>query len=330
MQAVLQNSGVKNRVFKILSSILRLFILDYIYLTAYNVDVDTIFFADKSHMGDIYNYSSIIQSMIEHKYIKSAAIVVPENYAFIPRMFSCINSVQIERGSKRLNGHARIIYISKTQRDFIPKLLKNFIYNFKMLKFFFVLPIMLVFNGHKNDNSTLNYIFGKTLPCFKRYSNFAKPDLKIYDYEREVSDFFSKHGAIAGRTLVIAPESNSGSHLPIGVLSIIIETVKVMGFTFIINATSEEFRNVTGTSKIPLELFQSIVNRAGYLLSVRSGICDLVSYSNVNIMILYDQYHLEFFENDGLYRFPGRLFQVVLKKPLDAMNFPLIVQEFLG
>lgn len=280
-------------------------------------------------MGDVYNYSSLLQTLLRENRIESVSMVVPRKYSFIPKMFSNIGTIiEVNADDSVPKGHAHIIYNDRKQR--IPKLLlRNLISTLKVLTLLTFLPSRLRLDGGRIGSSTVSFFFRSVLPIPKATLKFSSPDIQCTEVNTDADSLFSDLGLRQGRTLIIAPESNSSSDLSEELINLIISKARFKNFKILFNEVMERGRNDSVSMRIPLHLLNRILEKAGYFISVRSGICDLVSPSKAKKMIIYEANHLEFLQIDRENKFNEPITQLIMQKFLNSDQLNDILNKFL-
>jgi len=94
------------------------------------------------------------------------------------------------------------------------------------------------------------------------------------------------------KTIILAPEANSSGMVNTSFWIKLSKNLKEAGWT--VCTMSQNPRNyIKGTIKINFDLSEAIPfsEEAGYVISVRSGLCDLLAFSRANLKIIYpDEY----------------------------------------
>lgn len=113
-----------------------------------------------------------------------------------------------------------------------------------------------------------------------------KPSTKIHNFAA-----FAK-GSIQGRTVLLAPYSDSIDSLPIEDWEYIAAQLKKKGFSVFTNCGSKDEKPIKGSKaiRIPLDQIAVFVEWFGYFISVRSGLCDIVCRADCRKIIFYPKY----------------------------------------
>ncbi len=114
---------------------------------------------------------------------------------------------------------------------------------------------------------------------------------------REIEDaaaFLQRHDLPEGRSAIIAPEANSSPGLDIAFVTTLAEKLRSEGFKIYIHSLKGMKIPETMTGAIPLGIFRHVTERAGMLISVRSGLCDILSGSKCKLIVLYPKVRWHF------------------------------------
>ena len=117
-------------------------------------------------------------------------------------------------------------------------------------------------------------------------SSFDKPVFE--DCIEEMKDLFNEYKLKEGKTVLLAPWSNTLFNLPEWFWVDLSEKLKEKGYTVCTNCFGDE-EPIEGTEKIeiPYKKLKSFSEMAGYLVMIRSGFCEVVSSLDVHKIVLY-------------------------------------------
>lgn len=118
----------------------------------------------------------------------------------------------------------------------------------------------------------------------------ARPEHPVLrNKDREVGEFFRSNHLEEKNTVILSPYSNTLADLPDRFWSQIAKTLKSLGFVVCTNSSGETEPAAEGTSPVffPLDLAPQIVEKAGYFIGIRSGLCDIISGTDAKKVILY-------------------------------------------
>ncbi len=106
-----------------------------------------------------------------------------------------------------------------------------------------------------------------------------------------VEAFFEENELIPNKTVILAPYAGSFiSEIPDVFWEAIASNLTDKGYKVCTNSCGPKEPVVKGTVSVffPFEIAVDIVNKAGGFIGVRSGLCDIISSSNAQIIILYE------------------------------------------
>ncbi|WGL51917.1 hypothetical protein P5P86_18435 [Nocardioides sp. BP30] len=105
-----------------------------------------------------------------------------------------------------------------------------------------------------------------------------------------VTELMGRHGLEPGRTVVLAPYANTLFERPDPAFwEQAAQALTERGFTVCTNCAGDE-QPVRGTVAVavPFESMVAFMDRAGFFVGVRSGLCDVISGSSCRKIVLYD------------------------------------------
>ncbi len=121
-------------------------------------------------------------------------------------------------------------------------------------------------------------------------------EIKLRHPVSEINDAFNKElfvsgGLIQGRTVILAPYSNTLLALPNELWSGIAAECARMGFMVCTNCAGEAEKPIAGTVpiRVPLRYMPGVLEFAGCFIGARSGLCDVISSAKCTKIILYDK-----------------------------------------
>lgn len=117
---------------------------------------------------------------------------------------------------------------------------------------------------------------------------FSKP---LFLDDRESIQFWCQnHGVKKNKTVIISPEANSVTGLPIWFWNSIINVLITKGFNVFINCNHPTLYKAPNLFP-EHNMMGSVLEYAGYFLGIRSGLCDIISTVNCRKIILYPKVH---------------------------------------
>jgi hypothetical protein len=121
-------------------------------------------------------------------------------------------------------------------------------------------------------------------------ANLEKPNFNIYNISK-AKDFLNKIDFDPAKTVIIMPDAASIPMISFDLWNEIIAKLRHHNFNIIINSANKN--NFQADEKkvifldVELKEIVAISMIAASTISIRSGICDLLAFSNVNLLALY-------------------------------------------
>lgn len=108
------------------------------------------------------------------------------------------------------------------------------------------------------------------------------------EYSEPVKFRWEKQGIVKGKTVILAPDANSVTHLPIWFWNTIIRELQYKNYTVLVNCN---YQNGYRAGDIFFSYEESVplLDYAGFFLGVRSGLCDIISTAKCKKVILYPE-----------------------------------------
>lgn len=117
----------------------------------------------------------------------------------------------------------------------------------------------------------------------------VKPEAQHIAPGKDIHKMLEKYGLQEGRTVILAPNAKSLPCLDACFWDVLAERLKGAGYSVCTNVASRTESVVKGT--VPVEVgirdIQEFAARAGYFISIRSGLCDLLCDVGCKKIILY-------------------------------------------
>lgn len=273
--------------------IINLLVIDFIKANEFkheSLKSEIIFLTNQqSHLGDVYNYASIFQHILRLKKISKVTMVLPKKYIEIVKMFSEVSYI-IQPEGKLWNsfGHARAIYLPR-KGQLLYGVFKNIAITMRLLLLTIIGPMQTSLR-EATPAKIIELILGLTTSVQLKNLNFAPPDRIFFPEQDEISRIFIQKKLIEGKTVVVFPESGGGNSNYVSHFESIIEYIEGKGFKVVVNSLKEDKSYTINSWNIPIKLIPSVCKTAGYVVSLRSGICDLLAHIEVNRMIIYGTY----------------------------------------
>lgn len=143
-----------------------------------------------------------------------------------------------------------------------------------------------------------------------------KPD-KNWDGElKKIEELFNKANLRKGKTVIIAPYSNTVPQYTMDFWKRIVQLCKNAELDVATNISRGE-KPIEGTEGLFFNLSDSIIitEYAGVFISIRSGLCDILSSSRAKKLILYpDKMYLEIFSISNKIEFVQSMWELIVKE----------------
>lgn len=129
----------------------------------------------------------------------------------------------------------------------------------------------------------LNTMFSKCVFKLKKKSG------KINIKQNNSDALFEKYGLEKGKTVMLSPYANTINMIPEDFWERLSTILKESGYTVCTNVASDKEIAVRGTKGIfvPYEMIIDFLDKAGYFIGLRSGLCDIISSTKAKVFIFY-------------------------------------------
>ena len=219
-------------------------------------------------MGDTYILCLLAEQICDTYGVESIIMVVIKPHNIITEMFPTKISkvVTIDKIGRRFINR---LYISKKERMIIDSRDKQ------------SLKILAIKNVDLFQFIKVNLVITSNSKILKpKISEFAKKSAKV---------FFETNNLIYGKTVILFPNANSISKLTLEFWNELAKQLSNLGYSTCTNIVNESDSIIENTRpiNIPLEFCIPIAEFAGGIISIRSGICDLLSTANTKLVVLY-------------------------------------------
>lgn len=135
-------------------------------------------------------------------------------------------------------------------------------------------------NGINYDDMLSSFLF--------EHERKKKIVLPIFNHE-DISRFCDEIGMVKDKSIIIAPDANSMTSLPMECWDRIVDIFLKKGFVVFTNCPPGTTPlNRTHAIDIPFEKSVPILDYAGYFIGLRSGFCDLICSSTCKKVIIYE------------------------------------------
>jgi len=225
-------------------------------------------------IGDTYNLCAHLKYFLDENNIKSVVIVVKPTHKEIPKLFPNIKK--------------KIIVADMPGNAFL-FLLKKFSKNYSTL----AINKVAIAHPYFINNNDLQSM-GINSNIYDVYKNMLSlsndvpiiepfiPNIAIKTSEK----LFYQHKLKHHKTVLIAPEANSIKIINNKIWHKLVDALISLGYSVVINGINFKHEGAINLS-IPLTSTVPFLDLAGHFVSIRSGLCDLISSSRCNKIVLY-------------------------------------------
>ncbi len=228
-------------------------------------------------LGDTLFLSSLIREF-KLKNGGKVVILVKKNHQILVQMFPAVDQSIILKSAFPNFCYKKICNTSliKKGRIFIPHPLLNS-----------NLSSLVAILGYKNLSLVDMYKIALKLD---ESANLETPDFNIYNISK-AKDFLNKMGFDPAKTVIIMPEATSIPMISVDLWNEIISKLRYHNFYIIINSANKNNFHTDEKKVISLDVelkeIVAISRISASTISLRSGICDLLAFSNANLVVLY-------------------------------------------
>ena len=264
------------------------------------LDDDEWCFVCDRHLGDNYRLLVFLGDFAKKMRTKKLSVIIRKEYSSIPKMFPYIS---------------KIIALRNTPNMFITGFVSAYIEVLPSRPILVHLKRPILYQTLPRNG----YIYNNALDTYKSYIGLnslampARPVIKIKS-RRNAKRKFYKLGLKAGKTVVIFPNANTHVIRNDDFWRNISAVLKSHGFSIISNSKRGE-KIISGIDYVDLEVDELLpfVELAGYMISIRSGICDLLASSDATKFILYPDIKSHAFDTITAYGYnSGKLEELII------------------
>ena len=135
--------------------------------------------------------------------------------------------------------------------------------------------------GYKNID--MHTLFQKMV--FERATKITQ----FHIYQENADSLFEIYGLKRDRTVLLSPYTSSYQSFPVEQWEQLAALLMEKGYSVCTNTAKKEEKAVKGTMavNIPYSKITDFVNKAGFFIGLRSGLCDIISASSAVMIILY-------------------------------------------
>jgi len=219
-------------------------------------------------IGDTYFTCGFASEILKTHGGKKITVFLKQNHSFIPNIFPVISKTVVVK----------------------------FPFNVKYLGTNNLKP-GTPFYSHFTDNDTFDLIGYNNMTlidCYKKilklneHSCLSNPLYPTENEFRKAEEVFFKNKLLKLKTVILAPEANSTSVVNKNFWIDLSKELNNNGFIPVGNIIIPE-NNIQGIRNLnlPLALIRAFAELSGFVVSVRNGLCDLLSNVNASLVVIY-------------------------------------------
>ncbi len=240
-------------------------------------DCEKVLLCPYTGTGDIYLIGGMLQQYLEQESI--------HNYVFIVVSTACRKIAQMFeiKNIEQLPGETAD-YIVKANM-FCPDRCDVLVLNDSWVSVYTNPTERL--RGYKGLNFT--DMFSEIVFQIQGDLSLSFPDWR--KHEEEAQTFLGGHNMLPGRTVILAPYSNTLSEFPNQLWEQLVARLHEKGYTVCTNSCGAKEPPIKGTEGVffPLSIAAAVVSLAGGFIGARCGLCDIISSADAKKIILYDR-----------------------------------------
>jgi len=236
-------------------------------------------FVCPGNSGDIYVLCRLSQAFIQ-KYGGSFTVVIPYSYSSVPRLFPSISKILVyKKFPPKVIGKFFMDFITENNKD---KIRQRPIWGYPS-------ELFVPTAGYKDIRGVDAY---KIFLGLDPEAKLIEP--KISDELRDrAAKKFQDYNLPIGKTVIFAPYAKSFPTLSEENWVTIVERLRIAGLYPVTNVGKNE-APLPGTTGImlPFDEVLPFSELAGHVVSIRSGLCDVLSTSKSKLTVIYPQERL--------------------------------------
>ena len=260
------------------------------------------YFVCNHHMGDTFIFCSYL-SKLNRITGKNYGVIIPEAYTSIPRMFGL--KYIISSYLPRNRGFNDFYYIMS-----------------RILRMNTLPSVCGYIEAIKLGGKEKVDLYNRSMVYLGLKSN-ELPDKPFYfssAAKEKVTKILQSSGYTGKWGVILAPYAKTINEIPLNFWVMLTDRLRELGYTVFINVSNyeKELPNTIPVSPTPEELI-ILAREIGWVISVRSGLCDLLLPTGINLTVIYSDDFLkraisDIFINENVQKmFPTKLEQIVLR-----------------
>ncbi|MBP8969550.1 MAG: hypothetical protein KBG42_09755 [Lachnospiraceae bacterium] len=240
---------------------------------------EKIFLCPYAGTGDVYMASMYLQNYVSDKGIKSYVLaVIGQGNIKVAKLFNI----------------SKIVSVSQIEADSLIRLtmfLGDSCNDIEVLHHdapqvhFGILENFRNINGFHFTDLFVNAVFGHSPDVCSQKPSFS------YDND-EIESLFDKYKLKKGKTVVLSPYANTLSLLPKWIWEDLTDDLIDKGYSVVTNCGCPGEIPVRGTIPVFFDYSISVpfIEKCGYFVGIRSGLCDVISSARARKIIVYQPY----------------------------------------
>ncbi len=119
-----------------------------------------------------------------------------------------------------------------------------------------------------------------------------KPDLSMpAEYDHDILEFFENNNLIPGKTVILSPYANTVKQLSLFEWDKIAEKLNDMGYVVCTNIGGEYEIPIHNTRPLHIDIedFPAVVEKAGYFIGTRNGLCDFLIGNKAKKVVFFSK-----------------------------------------
>ena len=280
-------------IFKLISSYIRLRNAEKLLIDLYKNGIRHILFTPYPSVGDVYIYG---------QYLRDGKIRNDEATVLLVCGNAC-KMMAIECGFKKV--------ISLTQ-DIMSEICKlkcvvdTQLESLESLHYDYYPPVSIMLASVYRNKVTFDELFKR----IKFNSDYSLTRKIINQSNESVLSYCRKYGIEKNNSIILAPYAKSVPPISFVFWENLAVKLKRTGYKVFTNTGSTSEVNIPGTIAIspPFTLIGEVVEYAGAIIALRSGLCDICSYTSAKKVVLYPrrawEYGEDYINHVGFSNFP--------------------------
>lgn len=237
----------------------------------FNIADDSLIMLCPMGLGDTYLACSLSDHLIDKYNTKNLVVFTKSSHLFIPSLFR-----------------------KETVAYGIPKWLDT-----NNLKNLLPLPNLFVY-AHFQTSEATNLLGYKGLTLIDAYKAlFGLPQDTKPAYPRNLitsvhlenaNNFLLNNNLAKGKTVILAPEAISTDTFKLEFWEVLSKKLMSNGWQVILNSSNNSnlvIPHHANSSRLDIETIPALAQQAGWMISIRSGLCDVLSTKNSKLTVLY-------------------------------------------